>query len=63
MRPLAEADFAANVTAGLVETLAPANAVCLGLDFPAADLPPLSVAGVATGSLPASPAPRTSPRR
>jgi putative restriction endonuclease len=47
VRPLAEADFAAMVTAGLAETLAPANAVRLGLDFPAADLLPLSVPGVA----------------
>jgi putative restriction endonuclease len=46
-RPLAEDDFAAIVTAGLTETLAPANAVRLGLDFPAADLPPFSVAGLA----------------
>jgi putative restriction endonuclease len=44
VRPLAEDDFAAIVTAGLAETLAPANADLLGLDFPAADLPPLSVA-------------------
>jgi putative restriction endonuclease len=38
MRPLADADFAAIVTAGLAETLAPENAIRLGL-FPS-DLPP-----------------------
>jgi putative restriction endonuclease len=39
VRPLAEGDFAAIVNAGLTETLAPANAVRLGLDFPAAEPP------------------------
>jgi putative restriction endonuclease len=47
VRPLAEDDFAAIVGAGLAETLAPRNAVRLGLDFPAADLPPLLVPGAA----------------
>jgi putative restriction endonuclease len=50
VRPLAEDDFAAIVAAGLAETQAPANAVRLGLDFPAANLPPLTVAGVAEDS-------------
>lgn len=40
MRPILSKDFEAIVLAGLSETLAPENAVRLGLDFPAADLPP-----------------------
>ena len=40
MRPILAEDFDAIVRAGLSETLAPENAVRLGLDFPA-DLPPI----------------------
>lgn len=40
MRPISDEDFDAIVLAGLSETLAPQNALMLGLDFPAADLPP-----------------------
>lgn len=48
MRPLATEDFDAIVLSGLSETLAPENAVRLGLDFPSPDLPPLSgLVGVA----------------
>jgi putative restriction endonuclease len=39
MRPIPTADFDAIVLAGLSETLAPENAVRLGLDFPAPDSP------------------------
>ena len=42
MRTIEGADFVAIVWAGLRETLAPENAIRLGLDFPPADLPPLS---------------------
>lgn len=41
MRTIRDEDFGAIVLAGLRETLAPENAVRLGLDFPAADVPPL----------------------
>ena len=41
MRPILTEDFDAIVLAGLNDTLAPENAVRLGLDFPPADLPPL----------------------
>ncbi len=40
MRTIANDDFAAIVMAGLSETLAPANAVALGLDFPSSELVP-----------------------
>ena len=48
MRPILEEDFDAIVLAGLSETLAPANAIRLGLDFPAAAFPaPSEQAGMA----------------
>jgi putative restriction endonuclease len=43
MRPLLEADFDEIVLAGLSETLAPENAVRLGLGDPVADLTPLDM--------------------
>ena len=47
MRSILMEDFDAIVLAGLNDTLAPENAVRLGLDFPAADFPlPLSQSGV-----------------
>ncbi|MGA0601431.1 HNH endonuclease [Caulobacter sp. KR2-114] len=39
MRPISPEDFNAIVEAGLSETLAPENAIRLGLDLPAADFP------------------------
>lgn len=47
MRPILPADFDAIVLQGLAETLAPENAIRLGLDFPAADLPPFDQLGFA----------------
>lgn len=47
VRPILNEDFDAIVLAGLGETLAPQNAIRLGLDFPEADLPPLAAAGMA----------------
>lgn len=47
MRPILQADFDAIVMQGLAETLAPENAVRLGLDFPAPDLPPIDQQGFA----------------
>jgi putative restriction endonuclease len=41
MRPILAEDFDAIVLAGLSETLAPENAIRLGLDFPTPDMPPL----------------------
>jgi putative restriction endonuclease len=43
LRPISIEDFDAIVLAGLGDTLAPANAVRLGLEFPDDDLPPLTV--------------------
>lgn len=43
MRAIAETDFNEIVLAGLSETLAPENAIRLGLDFPAADLSPIGM--------------------
>jgi putative restriction endonuclease len=47
MRPILNEDFDAIVLAGLSETLAPQNAIRLGLDFPEAELPPVAAAGMA----------------
>ena len=41
MRTISDSDFDAIVLAGLGEVLDPENAIRLGLDFPAPDLPPL----------------------
>ncbi len=47
MRPILQSDFDAIVLAGLTETLSPDNAIRLGLDLTAEDLPPtLEPAGV-----------------
>ncbi len=47
MRPILNEDFDEIVMAGLSETLAPENAIRLGLDYPSADLPPINQPGFA----------------